>query len=106
MVKSPVLSTSRLKHGVVSQRVDPVEKIMSQFSEDAVYEDGLRHGIQSVSFIDTWWKEIDHADSNLYFFEMDMFDDVCEDLTREDPSFVGWEAIKRQGKPKIIQDLW
>lgn len=35
--------------------VDPVEKIMSQFSEDAVYED----------------------------------------LTREDSSFVGWEAIKR-----------
>eukprot|EP00435_Cladocopium_sp_Y103_P057864 s1194_g20.t1 len=35
--------------------VDPIEKIMSQFSEDAVYED----------------------------------------LTREDPSFVGWEAIKR-----------
>ncbi|CAK9087184.1 Hypothetical protein SCF082_LOCUS41210 [Durusdinium trenchii] len=35
--------------------VDPVEKIMSQFSEDAVYED----------------------------------------LTREDPAFVGWEAIKK-----------
>ena len=31
------------------------------------------------------------------FVEMDMFDDVCEDLTREDPSFVGWEAIKSQG---------
>ena len=41
----------------------------------------------------------------MYFVEMDMLDDVCEDLTREDSSFVGWEAIKRQGKQKIIQDL-
>ena len=34
----------------------------------------------------------------MYFVEMDMSDDVCEDLTREDSSFVGWEAIKRQGE--------
>jgi hypothetical protein len=37
----------------------------------------------------------------VYFVEIDMSDDVCEDLTREDSSFVGWEAIKRQGKQKI-----
>lgn len=92
-------------------KVDPVEKIMSQFSEDAVYEDTFRCG----SWVKSWpYKWRPHLDVLMHsawlpfltclLLLLFMCMHACQDLTREDPAFVGFEAIKRRGKMQQIPD--
>ena len=85
--------TQRIWDDNILAQVDPIEKIMSVFSEDAVYEENM-HG-EYGDMLEMPLRSL--FVSHLLYISIIIYVYLCKDLTREDEAFVGLEAIKKPG---------